>query len=144
MFSYLILLVMFCGNDAAELLTFNNSLRTLNEDCCMSTGLLSCENVGVDSFALTNREDLTMPGGVTVSFSNNIDPNGYFYTNKAGDEVLITYNHENGHMFGSMKTSSGKSYAIERCKRTHVWQEFNAENFLDDESVNLADSTHTF
>jgi hypothetical protein len=106
--------MLHLDSEAAELVTFKK--RTLNEDCCKSTNLLSCQIVDVDSSALISGEDLTMPGGVNVSFSNSIDPNGYFYTNKEGDEVLITFNHENGHMFGSMKTSSGKSYAIEKCK----------------------------
>ena len=71
---YIIITLLNLGTEAAELLTFKKSFRSLNEDCCKSTNLLSCENVDVDSSALTNGDDLTMPGGVIVSFSNPIDP----------------------------------------------------------------------
>ena len=71
---YIIITLLNLGTEAAELLTFKKSSRTVNEDCCKSTNLLSCENVDVVSSSLTNGDDLTMPGGVIVSFSNPIDP----------------------------------------------------------------------
>merc|ERR1711963_1307367 len=40
-------------------------------------------------------------------------------------------------MFGSFKTTSGRSFAIEKCSSGHTWREFNVNSFKADSPVEL-------
>ena len=85
---------------------------------------------------LDTREDIKMED-VVVSFKSAVSPNGYVYQSPAGDEAVITFNKNTGNMFGSFKTSSGRSFAIEKCSSGHMWQEFNVNSFEEDSDDEL-------
>ena len=85
----------------------------------------------VDPEMLNTKEDLRL-ADVVVSFKSTVAPNGYVYQSPAGDEAVITFNKETGNMFGSLKTTTGRSFSIEKCSSGHTWKEFNVKAFKDD------------
>ena len=76
--------------------------------------------------------DLTILG-IRFTFSNLIEPYGFVYKTGAGDEAVITYREVTGNMFGSIKTTNGKSFAIERCHGGHVVKEYDVASLGEDE-----------
>ena len=101
-----------------------------SEKCCNENNLFTCESVTVDSEML-GQDDITILG-IRFTFSNRIEPHGFVYKTGAGDEAVITYSEASGNMFGSVKTTSGKSYAIERCHGGHVVKEYDVSSFGGD------------
>ena len=102
------------------------------ESCCNEDNLLTCESVNVDPAMLMNSQDDLTILGIRFTFSNHIEPHGFVYKTRAGDEAVITYREASGNMFGSVKTTSGKSYAIERCHGGHVVKEYDVSSFGGD------------
>ena len=97
--------------------------------CCNENNLFTCESVTVDPEML-GQDDLTILG-IRFTFSNLIEPHGFVYKTAAGDEAVITYSKASGNMFGSIKTTDGKSFAIERCHGGHVVKEYDVTSFGD-------------
>jgi len=98
------------------------------EPCCQASNILSCQPTTVDPTALGSTEDLEVED-VVLAFANTVPPHGFHYTNAAGDEALITLNPTTQNMFGSLKTISGRSFALEKCKNSHMWIEYNVTSF---------------
>ena len=102
------------------------------ERCCNEDNLLTCERVNVNpSMLLEGLDDITI-NGISFTFSNDIEPHGLVYKTEAGDEAVITYNEDTGNMFGSVKTSDGRSFAIEKCAGGHVVKEYDVASFPGD------------
>ena len=85
---------------------------------------------------LDTKEDIRL-ADVVVSFKSTVSPNGYVYQSPAGDEAVITFNAATGNMFGSFKTTSGRSFAIEKCSSGHTWREFDVNSFKADSAVKV-------
>ena len=102
-----------------------------SEKCCNEANLFICERVSVDPDML-GHADLTILG-IRFTFSNLIEPYGFVYKTGAGDEAVITYREVTGNMFGSIKTTNGKSFAIERCHGGHVVKEYDVASLGEDE-----------
>ena len=115
---------------------FESESKPESEACCKDENLLSCQNAMVDPQILDTKEDI-MLADVVLSFKSTIPPNGFVYQSPAGDEAVITFNKDTGNMFGSFKTTSGRSFAIEKCFSGHTWREFNISSFDADSSVEL-------
>ena len=113
-----------------------NSARTSSEACCKDKNLLSCQDAMVNPEILDTKEDIRLVD-VVVSFKSTVSPNGYVYQSPAGDEAVITFNKKTGNMFGSFKTTSGRSFAIEKCSSGHTWREFSVNSFKSDSAVEL-------
>ena len=101
------------------------------EKCCNENNLFTCESVNVDPEML-GQDDLTILG-IRFTFSNRIEPHGFVYKTEAGDEAVITNREASGNMFGSVKTTDGKSFAIERCHGGHVVKEYDVASLGEDE-----------
>ena len=102
------------------------------ESCCNEDNLLTCESVNVDPAMLMNSQDDLTILGIRFTFSNHIEPHGFVYKTRAGDEAVITYREASGNMFGSIKTREGRSFAIEKCKGGHVVKEYDIASFPGD------------
>ena len=113
-----------------------SNTRRSSEACCKGRNLLSCHDAVVDPELLNTKEDIRL-ADVVVSFKSTVSPNGYVYQSPAGDEAVITFNAATGNMFGSFKTISGRSFAIEKCSSGHTWREFNVNSFKSDSAVDL-------
>ena len=113
-----------------------SNARTSSEACCKDKNLLSCRDAMVNPEILDTKEDIRL-ADVVVSFKSTVSPNGYVYQSPAGDEAVITFNKKTGNMFGSFKTTSGRSFAIEKCSSGHTWREFNVNSFKADSAVDL-------
>ena len=81
------------------------------EACCSDDNLLTCQNALVDPQILETKEDI-MLADVVVSFKSTVAPNGFVYQSPVGDEAVITFNEDTGNMFGSFKTTSGRSFSF--------------------------------
>merc|ERR1712130_1052015 len=113
-----------------------SSVRTSSEACCKDKNLLSRQDAMVNPEILDTKEDIRL-ADVVVSFKSTVSPNGYVYQSPAGDEAVITFNKKTGNMFGNFKTTSGRSFAIEKCSSGHTWREFNVNSFKADSAVEL-------
>ena len=103
-----------------------------SEICCQEENLQSCEEAEVDAKALTEEEIEIM--GTSLHFSNLIGLHSRAYKNEGGDEAVVSYNPNTAHMFLTLKTRDGGSYALERCHRGHVWKQFNVTSFGENDS----------
>ena len=122
------------GNGADEdLVTRIPARKNLQpERCCNEDNLLTCERVNVNAAMLVEGLDDITINGISFTFSNDIEPHGLVYKNEAGDEAVITFNEDTGNMFGSVKTSDGRSFAIEKCAGGHVIKEYDVASFPGD------------
>merc|ERR1712110_356418 len=111
------------GNGDEDLVTRIPVPKNLQpESCCNEDNLLTCERVKVNpDMLLEGLDDITI-NGISFTFSNDIEPHGLVYKTEAGDEAVITYNEDTGNMFGSVKTSDGRSFAIEKCAGGHIFK----------------------
>ena len=116
--------------------------KSSGEVCCTDRNLLSCRDTLVFPELLANSDPIILDG-VTVDFVSTVQPNGFVYQSGEGDEAIITYNSATGNLFGSFKTSSGKSYGIEKCSSGHTWKEFNAAGFKADSALETPEKAVT-
>ena len=103
--------------------------------CCVGQNIKSCQVAAIHG-TLLGKGKISLPGGIKVSFLNNIDnnPNAYNYGDARGTEVLIHYNPKTGGMQGTAMTHEGKSFVIENCgKQGHVFKEIDISSMVDDE-----------
>ena len=115
-----------------------------SESCCKESNLLTCESVDVHpAMLMEGQDDLTILG-ISFTFSNDIEPHGLVYKTEAGDEAVITYNEDTGNMFGSVKTTEGRSYAIEKCEGGHVVKEYDMKSFTEDQGKTISEHFNTF
>ena len=108
--------------------------RSSSEVCCRGKNLLTCQDAFVDPAILNTKESITL-AGIVVDHVSNIAPNGRVYTNSDGDEAIVTYNPTTGNVFGTFKTSTGKSFAIEKCGGGYTWIEFDVVSFKPDTAI---------
>ena len=108
-----------------------------SEKCCTEAHLLVCQDIDINRKLLFRKGDIKILGN-TYTYSNHIDPHGLVYKTEAGDEAVITFrgNKPYGNMFGSIKTSEGRSFAIEKCAGGHVIKEYDVKSFAEDQGMN--------
>ena len=92
--------------------------------------------VVVDFSILPAREPLTL-ADISLHFTSTIEPHGHVYKSAAGDEAIVTYNQETGAVFGTLKTVTGDSFALEKCSLGFAWKEFSVDSFEADTAVLL-------
>ena len=109
------------------------------EPCCASGHLLSCVNVDVDPDSLLASDDISI-NGVTLQFANLIPPHARVYRTDRGDEAVISYDPNTGAIFGSLKTEDGRSFALEKCGNSYIFEEFDMHSFGNDESMDEDDN----
>ena len=102
------------------------------EVCCREGNLLSCLDAVVDPRLLAATQIDIL--GRVLTFSNEAGLRGSVYKTEAGDEAVLTYNPQTESLFGSLKTSQGESFAIEKCHHGHVWKQYDVESFGEHES----------
>ena len=107
------------------------------EVCCNDKNLEICLNAEVNPDVLFDEEDISILD-IDLVFHSTIEPNGFVYKNSAGDEAVITYNLNNGNIFGSFKTHQSKSYALEKCHHGYVWKEFDISSFGEDVALRIS------
>jgi len=107
-----------------------------SQACCRDSTLRSCQEALVDPSVLLTREPLTL-AGISLHFTSTIEPHGHVYKSAAGDEAIITYNQETGAVFGTLKTVTGDSFALEKCSLGFAWKEFSVDSFEADTAVLL-------
>ena len=78
----------------------------------------------VDVEALHDKEDITF-GNYTLKFSNSIPPHGQVYKSDKGDEAVISYSPDTNTIIGSLMTEDGKSFALEKCGKNYIFEEFD-------------------
>ena len=105
------------------------------EPCC-DKDTLTCYDVDVDLESLQSEEDISM-NGIDLIFSNTIPPHGRVYKTDLGDEAVISINEETGNIFGTLKTHDGKSFALEKCGKEYIFEEFNLQRFPTEEGKPL-------
>ena len=106
--------------------------------CCNDDHLLVCTEVEFEPRNLT-RGNMTF-NKIEFRFSNEVLPHGFVYKNNFGDEAIIDFHEETGHLFGSINTHDGRSYAVEKCKTCHIWKEFNTSSFEKNMPLNVTES----
>ena len=127
------LLILQPTKGADDFLSFPNGSERSSEVCCNDEELLSCTEVKLDPARLTDKE-ITLKG-IQLTFSNNIEPNGFDFKNVQGDEAILSYNKDTGNIFGSLTTHDGRSFSIEKCHQGHVWKEFDVSKFKEESEV---------
>ena len=123
-----------------ELLIFSESDGGSSEECCHDGNVLTCSNVNVNPGLLG--EDLSI-NGVVLSFTNEVPPHGFAYSSEAGDTAVLSYNEDNGVMFGSLHTKDGKAFSLEKCHDGHVWKEYDVSSFPEEDDAVLAPGIDT-
>ena len=103
------------------------------ELCCQDDNVKSCLDASVNIAVLQSGEDISL-GEAVLSFTATVPPSGRVYTSPAGDEAVFTIS-QAGHLFGSLKTHDGRSYAIEKCKRGYVWVEYDVASFVEEDAA---------
>ena len=114
---------------AGDLVSFSGGRSGAGSDeaCCTDSNVASCLDVLVSPEYLDD-DSLTIIG-IDFTFTNDVPPHGYAYSSDAGDQAVLSYNDDNGNMFGSVHTHDGRAYSIEKCENGHVWKEFNVASF---------------
>ena len=51
------------------------------------------------------------------------------YKTAAGDEAIISYNPQTGGIIGSLHTQDGRSFALEKCGGSYIFEEFDVASF---------------
>jgi hypothetical protein len=113
------------------------------EKCCAERHLLVCQEAKVDPSLLISQEDILLPGAVAVSFKNLVEPTGFHYANSGEDELTIIYNSISENMFGVLTKSDGRSFAIEKCRKSHFWKQFDVSSFVQEEGLDLIAEVHS-
>ena len=73
---------------------------------------------------------------ITLTFTNAIPPSARVYKKTdSGDEAIISFNNRTGSITGTLKTRDGRSFALEKCNKGHIFQEFNVTSFPSDEVI---------
>ena len=119
---YSVILIIIVDN----LLTISSGRST--EKCCNDKTIKKCFGAAVNVDLLLSGRDVTI-AGVPLVFHSNVPPQGRVFKSSRGDEAVFTFNKHSGNMFGSLKTSEGRSFALEKCRHGHVWIEFDVEMF---------------
>ena len=119
---YSVILIIIVDN----LLTISSGRST--EKCCNDKTIKKCFGAAVNVDLLLSGRDVTI-AGVPLVFHGNVPPQGRVFKSSRGDEAVFTINKNSGNMFGSLKTSEGRSFALEKCRHGHVWIEFDVEMF---------------
>ena len=114
-----------------SLVTLVQNTRSV-EVCCREENLMSCVDVVVDPRLLAEPQIDIL--GRLLTFSNKAGLHGSVFKTETGDEAVITYNPQTDSLFGSLKTSLGESYAIEKCHGGHVWKQYDVDSFGEHES----------
>ena len=114
-----------------------NKLRS-GAVCCKDTRLKTCNRATIN-LDLLHSQTITLPGGASAKFLNNVgdNPNSYHF---GGDEadVIITFNPSTGGMHGHAMLASGEDYTLEYCGgQGHVWKEIDATNLGENEGVDF-------
>ena len=122
-----VLFIFLCqGLLAEELLEVLSSDGSV-ESCCQDSHILSCINVDINPRILGTGQEMTIMG-TSLKFITDVPPSGYEYRSEEGDEAVISYNKNSGNMFASFKDKTGRSFAIERCERSHVLKEIDVKS----------------
>ena len=108
------------------------------EPCCDSDHVLSCVDVDVNPEVLLNDHDISI-NNVTLVFSNLVPPHARVYKTEAGDEAVISYNPHSGNIIGTLHTSDGHVFALEKCGSSYIFEEFDVASFPEDMAVDGAD-----
>ena len=74
-----------------------------------------------------------------MKFSHTIPPRGRVYQTEAGDEAIISRNNQTGSIIGTLKTHDGRSFALEKCNDSYIFQQFNVASFPTDEVIDEGD-----
>ena len=128
---------MCLGSPANKnLVSFPEGNSRSSEACCDDKNISSCVNAVVNH-KLLDKDDISILD-IDLSFHSTVSPNGFVYKNSAGDEAVITYNLNNGNIFGSFKTHQSKSYALEKCHHGYVWKEFDVSSFGEDVALRIS------
>ena len=101
--------------------------------------VLSCEQALVNTQIMRSfsSSPITLPGNCSLQLANLVNPNGFHYTNNAGDHAIITYNVITDISFGTLKTGDGRSFCLEKCNDMYAWMEFDTTVFKPDKAVEL-------
>ena len=113
------------------------SLKSFSPSCCLHKVLLSCWAADVNTNILRAEGIIPMPVNISLHFTNKISPNGFHYTNSAGDEAIITHNEKTDTVFATLKMVDGRSFCLEKCSNSYAWMEFDPEEFKADRVASL-------
>ena len=98
------------------------------EACCEEEYLLNCTEVSVNTTVLLSGQEINILGTVLL-FDSTVEPHGFVYHNRQGDEAVISYNNKTGNMFATLKTHDDKTYFIEKCHHGHVIKQYDLSSF---------------
>ena len=115
-----------------------DSRRRFKETCCDSKHAKTCLYVDINPEVLLSEADLTIDQ-ITLKFSHTIPPRGRVYQTEAGDEAIISRNNQTGSIIGTLKTHDGRSFALEKCNDSYIFQQFNVASFPTDEVIDEGD-----
>ena len=130
---------MFSGSSGNDLVTISNQRAGgsgTKPTCCNGPNIKNCQTASIDA-SLLGQGKISLPGGIEVSFIDNIgnNPNFYNYRDDQGNELTINYNPSSGGMNGHAMTSDDRSFVIENCgSEGHVFKEIDIDN-LDSEDT---------
>ena len=116
---------VFC--DTGDFFKFPLGEKRSMEMCCNDDHLQVCREVEFEPRELSKGN--MRFNGIDFTFSNEVQPHGFVYKNKFGDEAIIDFHEKTGNLFGSINTHDGHSYAVEKCKAGHIWKEFDTSSF---------------
>ena len=94
--------------------------------------------MNINPKVLLHGDDLTIDR-ITLKFANIIPPRARVYNTDNGDEAIISYNNQTGNLIGTLKTHDGRSFALEKCKKSYIFQQFNVTSFPNDEVIDEGD-----
>ena len=115
-----------------------DSRRRFKETCCDSKHAKTCLYVDINPEVLLSEADLTIDQ-ITLQFSHTIPPRGRVYQTEAGDEAISSRNNQTGSIIGTLKTHDGRSFALEKCNDSYIFQQFNVASFPTDEVIDEGD-----
>ena len=127
---------------ARDLFSVRSPLSRSLEPCCDHTHVLSCVDVEVDPEVLLNDHDISI-NNVTLLFSNFIPPHARTYKTEAGDEAVISYNELTGSITGTLHTADGHAFALEKCGRSYIFEEFDVASFPAEEEEDDSEYAET-
>ena len=104
------------------------------EVCCDEKHARTCFNVDMNPDVILSADEITFDK-ITLTFSNSIPPCARVYNTESGDEAIISFNNRTGSIIGTLKTRDGRSFALEKCNKGHIFQEFNVTSFPTDEVI---------
>ena len=100
-------------------------MKKSEEACCNEAHLRYCTDVTkVNTEVLLTGEDINIVG-YDLAFISTVEPNGFVYRSREGDEAIITWNQNGGNMFASLKTRDPNTYiSIEKCQKGYVFKQY--------------------